>query len=63
MAMDSSLPHQFDFNEGVSLVVLCETQEEIDYYWEKTFCRARSRAVRLAERPVWHFVANCTHGA
>lgn len=35
MAMDSSLPHQFGFNEGLSLVVMCETQEEIDYYWEK----------------------------
>jgi predicted 3-demethylubiquinone-9 3-methyltransferase (glyoxalase superfamily) len=27
-------PH-FKFNEAVSLVVNCETQEEIDYYWEK----------------------------
>jgi len=25
----------FKFNEAVSLVVTCETQEEIDYYWEK----------------------------
>lgn len=23
------------FNESISFVVLCETQEEIDYYWEK----------------------------
>ena len=35
MAMDSSIPHQFSFNEGISLVVNCETQEEIDYYWGK----------------------------
>jgi len=35
MAMDSSFPHGFGFNEALSLVVLCETQEEIDYYWEK----------------------------
>lgn len=27
-------PH-FKFNEAVSLVVTCENQEEIDYYWEK----------------------------
>jgi predicted 3-demethylubiquinone-9 3-methyltransferase (glyoxalase superfamily) len=27
-------PH-FKFNEAVSFVVDCETQEEIDYYWEK----------------------------
>jgi predicted 3-demethylubiquinone-9 3-methyltransferase (glyoxalase superfamily) len=26
---------QFKFNESVSFVVYCETQEEIDYYWEK----------------------------
>ena len=27
-------PH-FKFNEAVSFVVNCETQEEVDYYWEK----------------------------
>lgn len=26
---------QFKFNEAISLVVECETQEEIDYYWNK----------------------------
>ena len=26
---------QFTFSEAVSFVVDCETQEEIDYYWEK----------------------------
>jgi len=25
----------FKFNESVSFVINCETQEEIDYYWEK----------------------------
>jgi predicted 3-demethylubiquinone-9 3-methyltransferase (glyoxalase superfamily) len=25
----------FRFNEAVSLQVLCETQDEVDYYWEK----------------------------
>lgn len=25
----------FKFNESISLVVNCDTQEEIDYYWEK----------------------------
>lgn len=34
-AMDSAIDHDFTFNEAVSLVVNCETQEEIDYYWEK----------------------------
>ncbi len=32
-AMDSTGPHNFGFNEGVSLVINCETQEEIDFYW------------------------------
>jgi len=26
---------QFQFTEAISFVVNCETQEEIDYYWEK----------------------------
>jgi predicted 3-demethylubiquinone-9 3-methyltransferase (glyoxalase superfamily) len=26
---------QFKFNEAVSLVVHCETQEEVDYFWER----------------------------
>ena len=26
---------QFKFTEAISLVVRCETQDEIDYYWEK----------------------------
>lgn len=26
---------EFTFNEAISMVVNCETQEEVDYYWEK----------------------------
>ena len=26
---------QFKFNESISLVVNCETQQELDYYWQK----------------------------
>ena len=26
---------QFKFTEAISLVVNCENQEEVDYYWEK----------------------------
>jgi len=33
--MESSMEHKFDFNWGVSLVVNCQTQQEIDYYWDK----------------------------
>jgi predicted 3-demethylubiquinone-9 3-methyltransferase (glyoxalase superfamily) len=34
-AMDSARVHDFAFNEAISLIVHCETQEEIDYYWGK----------------------------
>jgi predicted 3-demethylubiquinone-9 3-methyltransferase (glyoxalase superfamily) len=34
-AMDSARQHNFTFNEAISLMVECETQKEIDYYWEK----------------------------
>ncbi|GJM78587.1 VOC family protein [Paenibacillus sp. HMSSN-139] len=33
-AMDSAHAHRFSFNEAISLLVNCETQEEIDHYWE-----------------------------
>ncbi len=32
-AMDSARVHNFTFNEAISFMVYCETQEEIDYYW------------------------------
>lgn len=35
MAMDSSGPHDFIFNEAISFVVNCDTQEEIDSYSDK----------------------------
>jgi predicted 3-demethylubiquinone-9 3-methyltransferase (glyoxalase superfamily) len=34
-AMDSAYKHSFAFNEAISFMVHCETQEEIDAYWEK----------------------------
>jgi predicted 3-demethylubiquinone-9 3-methyltransferase (glyoxalase superfamily) len=34
-AMDSAWEHQFVFNEAISLLIPCETQEEIDYYWDR----------------------------
>lgn len=33
VVLDSSLEHGFTFNEGLSLVVECDTQAEIDHYW------------------------------
>ncbi len=46
-AMDSAHQHQFNFNEGISLIVNCENQEEIDYFWEKL------SAVPAAEQCGW----------
>lgn len=35
-AMDGQRqPHNFGFNEAVSLIVNCDDQQEIDYYWER----------------------------
>jgi len=33
--MDGGQAHEFKFNEGVSLMISCKDQDEIDYYWEK----------------------------
>lgn len=46
-AMDSARAHQFAFNEAISLMVYCRTQEEIDYYW------SRLSAVPEAEQCGW----------
>lgn len=34
-AMDSARMHDFNFNEAISLMVQCDNQKEIDYYWDK----------------------------
>jgi predicted 3-demethylubiquinone-9 3-methyltransferase (glyoxalase superfamily) len=34
-AMDSAHEHNFTFNEAISLMVHCDTQDELDYYWDK----------------------------
>src|SRR5262245_60115882 len=46
-AMDSAHNHGFKFNEAVSLMVRCDNQEQIDYYWEKL------SAVPQAEQCGW----------
>ncbi len=46
-AMDSARPHAFQFNEAVSLMVPCDTQEEIDHFW------GRLSADPRAERCGW----------
>jgi predicted 3-demethylubiquinone-9 3-methyltransferase (glyoxalase superfamily) len=46
-AMDSAHEHKFSFNEAISFIVKCDTQKEIDYYWEKL------SAVPSAEQCGW----------
>jgi predicted 3-demethylubiquinone-9 3-methyltransferase (glyoxalase superfamily) len=46
-AMDSAYDHDFTFNEAISFIVNCDTQEEIDYYWN------RLSAVHEAEQCGW----------
>jgi predicted 3-demethylubiquinone-9 3-methyltransferase (glyoxalase superfamily) len=46
-AMDSAREHGFAFNEAVSFMVSCDTQQDIDYYWEKL------SAVPQAEQCGW----------
>lgn len=46
-AMDSAHPHGFTFNEAISLMVHCDTQEEIDRYWSSL------SAVPQAEQCGW----------
>ncbi|SIO18537.1 Glyoxalase superfamily enzyme, possibly 3-demethylubiquinone-9 3-methyltransferase [Carnobacterium alterfunditum] len=35
VAMDGGAAHDFTFNEAISFMIYCDTQEEIDHYWEK----------------------------
>ncbi len=46
-AMDSAHTHNFNFNEAVSLMVHCDTQKEIDHYWNKL------SAVKESEQCGW----------
>ncbi len=46
-AMDSARQHDFAFNEAVSFIVNCDSQGEVDRYWEKL------SAVPGAERCGW----------
>lgn len=35
MAMDSTGPHAFNFNEAISFLIACESQEEVDFFWSR----------------------------
>ncbi|MCB9248666.1 MAG: VOC family protein [Ignavibacteriales bacterium] len=34
-AMSGQGEHNFDFNEAVSFIINCDSQDEVNYYWEK----------------------------
>ena len=34
-AMSGQGKHHFDFNEAISFIINCDSQEEVDYYWNK----------------------------
>jgi predicted 3-demethylubiquinone-9 3-methyltransferase (glyoxalase superfamily) len=42
--MDSARAHNFTFNEAISFMVHCNTQEEIDYFWSKLSADPRAEA-------------------
>jgi predicted 3-demethylubiquinone-9 3-methyltransferase (glyoxalase superfamily) len=44
-AMDSAREHNFAFNEAISLMIECQTQNQIDYYWEKLTCSGGQEGV------------------
>ena len=51
MVMDSAGEHSFTFSEAISLFVRCETQPEIDYFWERlSLGGAKSRCGWLKDR-------------
>ena len=35
IAFDSPAPHAFTFNEGVSFIIYCKTQDEVNNFWSK----------------------------
>lgn len=46
-AMESARAHEYNFNEAISFMVYCDTQAEIDHYWDKL------SAVSEAEQCGW----------
>lgn len=45
VAMDGGEGHNFTFNEGVSLLIVCRDQDEIDYYWEMLIAEGGEESV------------------
>jgi predicted 3-demethylubiquinone-9 3-methyltransferase (glyoxalase superfamily) len=48
----------FNFNQSISFVVNCETQEEVDYFWGKLTDGGEESAMRLAKGQIRVVVAS-----
>ena len=48
---------EFNFNEAISFQIDCESQEEVDHYWDGLDRGRRGGPVRLAQGPVRRVVA------
>jgi predicted 3-demethylubiquinone-9 3-methyltransferase (glyoxalase superfamily) len=44
-AMDSNLEHKFSFNEAVSFFVLCDSQEEVNHFWNASSANPQAEHV------------------
>jgi predicted 3-demethylubiquinone-9 3-methyltransferase (glyoxalase superfamily) len=51
----------FKFNESISFVVNCETQEEVDYFWKKLTPMADRNHSAVAQRQVRCVMAGRSH--
>ena len=57
-AMDSARQHDFAFNEAISFTVPCDTQEEIDYFWNKLSADPKAEACGWLKGQIRPVVAN-----
>jgi hypothetical protein len=51
---------QFKFTEAVSFVINCDTQEEIDYYWEKLTAGGGKEGMRMGRGQIRALLASNT---
>ena len=51
-------PQSFASEKAISFVVACDTQDELDYHWGMLSACGEEQAVRVAQGPLRHFVAD-----